>query len=594
MGRIPEETIEKIISSNDIVDIISQFVPLRKSGNSYMGVCPFHSDKGPSMSVSPTKQLYHCFGCGASGNTVGFLMKLRNIDFIDAIKYLADKAGIQIEDVKEDPRITKEKTLKDIIYQINLESARYFYANRLKNGLCSNYLKLRELDGETIKKFGLGYSLNQWDGLFKYLKRKGYKEELIAKAGLIIPKQNGYYDRFRNRLMFPVFDIKKRIIGFGGRVFDDSKPKYLNSPETPVFHKGTNLYGLNFVISSGIPESIIIVEGYMDCISLHQNGINNVVASLGTALTQEQAKLLRRYSKNIYICYDSDAAGQTATIRGLDILSQANCDVRIIKIPKGKDPDEFIKANGVQEFKRLIESAMPIIDYRIERALVNKNLKNIKDKIAFLNETSEILSKLESEIEVQTYAARVSEQTGVDTKAILDEVKKIKAHIINKENNQGILRDNNISGNIYNFEPAYKKAEKELLRFSLNDNECFRYISSKINEDDFVTNSYKVAANVIFEKLKKGENIMPIDVLKSFEDQNDINDISQIFQSDAEIVNDYGVINDYVKTLKKFNIENNINQLTTEIKKFEEENDIVKSAELFQQLVVLRKQLNQL
>lgn len=592
MARISEESIEKIIESNDIVDVISEFVSLKKTGRGYMGVCPFHNDKGPSLSVSQEKQLYHCFGCGASGNIVGFIMKIRNLDYIDAIKYLGERAGIKIETEQQDPQKLKTEAVRNDVFQINIEAARYFLSNLFNIRKAYDYFEKRGIDEKTIKKFGLGYSLDSYEGLYKYLKNKGFKEEFILKAGLVSKKEDRVYDRFRNRVMFPVFDVKTRIIGFGGRVLDDSKPKYLNSPETPVFFKGTNLYGLNFVIKSGLPEYIIVVEGYMDCISLHQHGVTNTVASLGTALTPDQARLLKRYCKNIYICYDSDAAGQTATLRGLNVLAQAGCDVKIISIPKGKDPDEFIKNFGVDEFKKLIENALPVSEYRIQMTRNGKNLKDAKQKSIFVNESAKILSDLENEIEIQAYASKIYDETGIDVKTILDEVKKIKKAKNSNQNNKTNNRNNNMSGNIYNLEPAYKKAEKWLLQMSLTNNDYFKYIRNRIALDDFITESLKKAYEFIFKKLDAGEEVTPADLLIKFTEQQDISDISSIFEDFEEIADPFKLIEDCIKTISKFNLESKINELTLKIKKHEENNEVVESAILSQELIKLQKQLN--
>lgn len=596
MGRISEKNIEKIIEANNIVDVISEFVPLKRAGRNYMGVCPFHGDKGPSMSVSEEKQLYHCFGCGASGNAIGFVMKIRNLDFVDALKYLADRAGIVVETEYESPEKKKLETLKEKIYSINIETARFFFNNLKVNSESLKYFRNRKIDDKTIKKFGLGYSLDSWDALYNHLKNKGFNNEIIEKAGLILKKQNGYYDRFRNRVMFPVFDIKGRVVGFGGRVLDQSKPKYLNSPETPVFFKGTNLYGLNFVIKSGLPDYIIIVEGYMDCISLHQHGINSAVASLGTALTVDQAKLLKRYSKKIYICYDADTAGQTATLRGLEVLEQVGCEVRVVAIPIGKDPDEFIKNNGVEEFLKLIDAAIPIVDFRIRMTKNGKNLKDTRQKSIFVKEVSKILSRMESSIDVQAYATKIFDETGIGVESILDEVKNVKGNKEDITNNKANIRNNNMGGNIYNLEPAYKKAERCLLKYCLADVNIFNYVTANLGVEDFITNVYKIAAEHIFQKLYLGEEIKPQNILIKFQDSDEINEISQIFEIETQDL-EKGIdvnrlVDDCIKTIKRFNIESRINELTIEIKKSEANNNVSKLAALTQELITLQKQLN--
>lgn len=595
MGRISEKDIEKVIEVSNIVDVISEFVPLKSTGRSFMGVCPFHGDKGPSLSVSEDKQLFHCFGCGASGNVIGFMMKIRSLDFIDAVKYLADRAGIPIETENENPEKIKNDMLKEKIFEANIQAARFFFNNLKSNTDAIDYFKNREIDRKTLNKFGLGYSLNSWNSIYNFLKSKGFEDDIIEKAGLALKGDNSYYDRFRNRVMFPVFDIKGRVVGFGGRVLDQSKPKYLNSPETPVFTKGTNLYGLNFVKKSGLPESIIVVEGYMDCISLHQHGINNAVASLGTALTQEQAKLLKRHSKKIYICYDADAAGQTATLRGLQVLEQAGCEVRVVSIPVGKDPDEYLKSNGAKDFLKLVKEAILIVDFRIQMAKSGKNLKDTRQKSLFVKEVAEILSGMNNEIDIQLYATKVFDETGISVDSILGEINSIKSNKNNDGNNKYNIRNNNKGGNIYNFEPAFKKAERSLLALSLMDNEYFNQIKSELDLDDYITPSYRIAAKYVYDKLSKGEEAKPQELLIHFEDENDISDVTMIFGYEIfdldKNIDIKRIIMDYIKTIKRVNLENRINDLSLEIKKCEEKNDLIQCANLSQELINLQKQL---
>ncbi|WP_294379168.1 DNA primase, partial [uncultured Clostridium sp.] len=356
--QIREEVIERIKQDNDIVDIISESVRLKKSGRNYIGLCPFHNDKSPSMSVSQEKQIYKCFSCGEAGNVITFVMKYKKLTFQEAAKYLADKAGIPLEvGNSKESQITKKK---DLLYKINTEAARYYFSNLQRNSFSKDYFLKRGIKEDVIKRFGLGYAPDGWHNLIMYLRKKGFNDNIMLEAGLISKseKSGNTYDRFRNRVMFPVFDVRGKVIGFGGRVLDDSKPKYLNSPETPVFHKGTNLYGLNFATKNKLEQDyIIIVEGYMDLISLHQHGITNTVASLGTALTVNQARLLKRYVNKVIISYDADVAGQTATLRGLEILRNAGFDVKVLKVPQGKDPDEFVRNNGKEAFLRLVDNA---------------------------------------------------------------------------------------------------------------------------------------------------------------------------------------------------------------------------------------------
>lgn len=590
MGRIPKDIIEKIIERSDIVDVVSEFVPLKRSGRGYMGVCPFHNDKGPSLSVSQDKQLFHCFGCGASGNVIGFIMKIKNYDYIEAIEYLSDRANIPIE-FSNDKKSDKENEIKELIYKANIEAARFYFSNLKISKKAIDYLKGRNVDSSTIIKFGIGYSKESWNSLYTYLKSKGFNDEILLKSGLVLKSEKDFYDRFRNRIMFPVIDIKGRIIGFGGRVLDDSKPKYLNSPETPVFKKGMNLYGLNIVSKQNDIKDLIIVEGYMDCITMHQYGINNAVASLGTSLTMEQAKLLKRYSRDIYICYDADVAGKAATLRGLEILESAGCNVKIVNIPKGKDPDEFIKSYGVDEFKKVVGNSLSVLQYRIEKAKEGKNLKDAKQKSLFLNEAANILSEIENSIDVQIFAAKIFDETGIDVQSLLDQVQRLKNQKINK-NNSSNMRNNIVNGNIYNLEMAYKKAERLILNLCIKDNELYKYISTKIMPKDFITDEYKKSAEYIFNKCEKGEKVDANDLLVEFENDKDISEIASIFIEYDYTEDLYKLADDLIKTLKRYNIENKINEINGLIKKYEQENNIEKSAALSREIIELRKQLN--
>ncbi|SHE85414.1 DNA primase [Caloramator proteoclasticus] len=590
MGRIPEDIINKIIEYNDIVDVISEYVQLKKVGRNYVGVCPFHNDKGPSLSVSPDKQLFHCFGCGAAGNTIGFIMKIRNYDYKDALLYLAERAGI---DVSFDGSKDKNKDLKEKLYKINLEAARYFYNNLKSSKIALNYLYSRGIDNKIINRFGLGYSLNEWDALIKHLKNMGYSEEEMSLAGLLVKSEKGIYDRFRNRIMFPIFDVKGRVIAFGGRVLDDSKPKYLNTSETLVFEKGKNLYGLNYVIKNKNLENIIVVEGYMDCIKLHQFGLNNVVASLGTALTTDHSKLLKRYTNNIYICYDSDAAGQAATLRGIEILESAGLNVKVIIVPSGKDPDEFVKNNGIDEFKKLIKDALFITDYRILKAKEGKNIKNQFDKVKYVNEVVDVISKLKDEVLVQHYSEKLSEETGISLNVIIDKVNKNRTNITSKNNNSNIR--NNIKGNIYNLIPANKKAEAYILSILLNYPSFYEKVFTTIKPEEFLTEVYRELALEVLTKIPKGEEIDKNYFLNKYQEQEKIEDIARVFSYSIGTEDDIAkLLNDSIKTVKRFSLEQKINNLKSQIKKCELENDIHKSVQLMQHLIELQKELDQI
>ncbi|WDC85848.1 DNA primase [Caloramator sp. mosi_1] len=456
-----------------------------------------------------------------------------------------------------------------------------------------NYLYSRGIDNKIINRFGLGYSLNEWDALLKHLKSKGYSENDMIIAGLLIKSDKGIYDRFRNRIMFPIFDVKGRVIAFGGRVLDDSKPKYLNTSETLIFEKGKNLYGLNYVVKNRNIDNIIVVEGYMDCIKLHQYGLNNVVASLGTALTIEHAKLLKRYTNNIYICYDADAAGQAATLRGIEILESMGLNVKVIIVPSGKDPDEFVKNYGIDAFKKLIENALFITDYRLLKAKEGKNIKNQFDKVKYVNEAIDIISKLRDDVLIQHYSENLSDETGISLNIIIDKINKNRTNITSKNNNSNIR--NNIKGNIYNLVPANKKAEAYVLSILLHNPSLYEKVFSNIKPEEFLTDVYKELAYDLYYKIPKIEDIDKEYYLNKYQEQEKIEDIARVFSySLDEPANVENIMYDAIKTIKRFYLENKINSLKNEIKQCEQQNDIHKSLQLMQNLIELQKELDKI
>jgi len=356
----PEQIIEEVRLRNDIVEVVSGYVKLEKKGRSYWGLCPFHNEKTPSFSVEPNKQFFYCFGCNKGGSVIHFIMNIENLEFVEALKFLADRAGIALPET-EDPQEREKAEQRKVILEINRQAARFYFRSLAgKDGLkAQNYLKKRGLLAKTIKQFGLGYAPAEWDGLTRELLKQHFPADLLIKSGLSIRAKSGeLVDRFRDRIMFPIFDIRGNIVGFGGRVLDGSMPKYMNSPDTPVYNKSRELYGLNYARMSP-SKRLLIVEGYMDVISLHQAGIDFAVASLGTALTRMQAWILKKYSEEVIIAYDSDSAGQAATMRGLDILEETGCNVKVLILPEGKDPDEYIRIHGPDKFKNLIDREYP-------------------------------------------------------------------------------------------------------------------------------------------------------------------------------------------------------------------------------------------
>ncbi|NLK93943.1 MAG: DNA primase [Clostridiales bacterium] len=500
--RISDELIEKIKSENDIVDVISESVHLKRTGRNFMGLCPFHNDKSPSFSVSQDKQIYKCFSCGEAGNVITFVMKQKNMTFQEALKYLAHKAHIPLDFGRGESSEVSRK--RQLLYKVNVEAARFFFYNLEVNKYSKEYFLNRGIKESTIKKFGLGYSRNDWRSLIYHLKKKGFSEEIMLEAGLVSKSEEkgNFYDKFRNRVMFPVFNVSGKVIGFGGRVLDDSKPKYLNSPETMIFHKGVNLYGLNFAIKNTVKDRMfIIVEGYMDCISLHQYGITNAVASLGTALTTQQARLLKRYADKVIISYDADVAGQTATLRGLEILRDAGFDVKVLSIPEGKDPDEFLRLNGREAFLKLIDSSIPLIDYRLKRAEEGINFSNEQSLIKYGERVTKILSDL-NPVEKDVYIKHISENTGLKEQSLYDLLSVEK----NRKEEGSVNNLEDFRTKLY-IEPAYLKAEKSLLKLMLNEEYYYEIIKS-ISSEDFNLPTHAKIFNLICEGInQKQDNI---------------------------------------------------------------------------------------
>lgn len=585
---ISDDVIQKIKEQNDIVDIISETVTLRKVGKNYVGLCPFHHEKTPSFSVLQDKQIFKCFGCGEAGNVFSFLMKSKNLAFPEAIKILAERVNIDIEENNTN-KYYKDVTSK--MYKLNVEAARYFYGNLLKNKAAVNYISMRGIASLTMKRFGLGFSNDSWNNLMNYLKRKGYTELDMIEAGLIARSEKGhYYDRFRNRLIFPVFDYQGRVIGFGGRLLDNGLPKYLNSPETNLFKKGTNLYGLNFAIKNGKLDYIIIVEGYMDCITLHQSGITNVVASLGTSLTINQAKLLKRYVRRVIISYDADLAGQTATLRGLDILRKEGFDIQVLKVPQGKDPDEYVRNNGKDAFLNLIKDAKSLIDYKLDRAREGMDLKNEEQLMKYILKISDILGDV-NPVEKDVYVKKVSESTGVKEQAIYDLLKGKLQNNANKTDEMYII--DNFGQKLF-LEPAYLKAERFLLKLMMENKEFLLNIKETLIESELILDSHKKIYRLILENTIKEDIQKSIqykcDDIESAKEWVSISEISYV-KEDVDIKQ---MIRDYIREIKKYRLEGSRKEIMVKIKSFENKGLLDESIEMAQELVNIQKEIGAL
>ena len=509
MARYSEEIIEEVRQANDIIDVISQYIHLKRSGRNYFGLCPFHNEKSPSFSVSPDKQIFHCFGCGVGGNVFTFLMKIEGVNFIEALQMLAERAQIQLPTLSNNVDSIKEE-LKEKIYQINEFTANYYHQKLYlpESKIAQEYIKKRKLSNETLKSFRIGFS-GKFDELYKELIKQGFKEREILESGLVNKNEQGkFIDRYRNRLMFPICDARGKVIAFGGRVLDDSKPKYINSPENVVYSKGRHLFGLN-VAKKSDTKKLLIVEGYMDVISLHQRGITNVVAPLGTALTQQQGWLLRKNTEQIILSFDSDGAGQTAINRSIEILQNMGCDIRVLQMEGAKDPDEYIIKYGNARFQALIDKALSIVEFKVKQLRKNLDLENTVDKIKFLNEIAKLIAKIDNSMEREVYIDKIARTYNVSKEAIYAEVNKL-SYADNK--GQKILEQAkapkiHLKSVEKEVPEAIEKRENTILSIVLRgDLSIFQIIKQNILPEDFKSKLNKKIAQKVYEELEKGNS----------------------------------------------------------------------------------------
>ena len=552
MVRYSDETIDEVRQTNDIVDIISQYVRLKRSGRNYFGLCPFHNEKSPSFSVSPDKQIFHCFGCGIGGNVFTFLTKIEGINFIEAVQMLAERANIQLPTLENSGDSAKE-LLKSKVYKLNEFTAEYYHKNLYKpeSKIAQEYIKKRKLSNETLKAFQIGFS-GRFDELYKELKKQGFEEKEILESGLVNKNDKGQYiDRYRNRIMFPICDARGKVIAFGGRVLDDSKPKYINSPENIVYSKGRNLFGLN-VAKKGDIKKILVVEGYMDVISLHQRGIPNVVAPLGTALTQQQGWLLRKSSEQIILSFDSDEAGLTAKLRALDILQDMGCDIRILQIDGAKDPDEYIVKFGNARFNNLIEKALSVIEFKVKVLKQRINLENTNDKIKFLNEIAKLISKVNNTIEREVYIEKIAKEYEISKEAIYAEVNKLtysgrKTEKILEKAKPVIL--NKLQEN-KQISQAIKKRENTVIAILLmGDINIFQIIRQNINIEDFKDETNLEIVKKLYEEFQKGNS--NINSIIDNLDEKQQSRITEIMADDYEIDDVEKAIDDIMQSYEK-------------------------------------------
>ena len=528
--RYSDDIIEEVRQKNDIVDVVSQYVKLTRKGSSYFGLCPFHNEKTPSFSVTPGKQMYYCFGCGAGGNVFNFIMEYENYSFGEALKHLADRAGVELPKIEYSREVREKAEQKAELLEINKQAAQYYYYQlRTEGGRQGHeYLAGRQLSEETMRKFGLGYSDKFGCGLYKYLKSKGYSDERLRESGLFnVDERHGMYDKFWNRVIFPIMDVNNRVIGFGGRVMGDGKPKYLNSPETVVFDKSRNLYGLNRARTSRKPY-FLLCEGYMDVISLHQSGFTNAVASLGTALTAGHAALIKRYVQEVYLTYDSDEAGTRAALRAVPILREAGISAKVVRMDPYKDPDEFIKNLGAEEYEKRIHAARNGFMFSLEMLEKQYDMNSPEGKTDFFKEVSRRLLEFEDELERNNYIEAVATAYRVSRESLEKMVAKMA---VNAGMARPVARPKRAEGSEKKQkEDGILTSQKALLTWMIDDDRLFDQISQYISPGDFTESLYRTVAELLYEQRKQGA-LNPAKILNHFTEEEDHREAASLFNT---------------------------------------------------------------
>ena len=530
--RYSDDVIEEVRTKNDIVDVVSQYVKLTRKGSSYFGLCPFHNEKTPSFSVTPAKQMYYCFGCGAGGNVFNFVMEYENYTFGEALSYLAQRAGVELPKIEYSREAKEKAERKALLLEINKKAAQYFYYQLRREGGKSayQYLTGRGLSEETIKKFGLGYSDKYSDDLYKYMKAKGYSDELLRESGLFnADERRGMYDKFWNRVIFPIMDVNNRVIGFGGRVMGDGKPKYLNSPETKIFDKSRNLYGLN-VARTTRKNHLILCEGYMDVISMHQAGFTNAVASLGTALTSGHASLLKRYTQEVLLLYDSDEAGIRASLRAIPILREAGVNAKVVSLKPYKDPDEFIKNMGPEALEERLLNASDSFLFRVHTGEAEADMETPQGQNRFFEECARMLLELSDELERNLYIEAIVKEYrryGISSE---DLRKRVNTLAMKGTRAEQRVQPKSTGHEIKKRESAGDKAQKLMLTWLVTYPGIFEETEKYLSPSDFVVPLYRQVAEMLFAQRKEGD-VNPARLLNAFTDSEEQREVASLFNA---------------------------------------------------------------
>ena len=530
MAYYSDELIEEVRSRNDIVDVISGYVRLTKKGSTYFGLCPFHNEKTGSFSVSPNKQMYYCFGCGAGGNVFTFLMQYENFSFPEAMEALAERAGIELPKQEMSAQAKKEADKRQILLEINKAAGKYYYMLlRSEHGKQAyEYFKKRELSDATMQKFGLGYSDKYSDDLYRYLRKLGYDDAILKESGLVsIDEVRGGHDKFWNRAMFPIMDVHNKVIGFGGRVMGDGEPKYLNSPETKIFDKSRNLYALNFARQTKKPQ-MLLCEGYMDVIALHQAGFDNAVASLGTAFTSGHASLLKRYTKEVYLTFDSDGAGIKAALRAIPILKEVGLTAKVINMKPYKDPDEFIKALGAEEYQKRIDAAENSFMFEIRILEQKYDMKDPEGKTAFQTEVAKKLLDFTTELERNNYMEAVADKYHMSFEAL--------RNLVNQLGTQGGLvkertpLKSGLNEKKHKKEDGMKQSQKLLLSWLIEYDNLYDKIKDIITPEDFTEDIFRKVAELLYEQKKSG-TVNPAQIISLFAEEEEQREVAELFHA---------------------------------------------------------------
>lgn len=591
MGFIPDEIIETVRLRSDIVEVVSRFVQLKKKGKYLTGSCPFHNERAPSFTVTPDKQIFHCFGCNTGGDVIRFLMLKENLTFYEALSKLAEEAGVTIPSAAGPVQLEKERK-RDVLQQIN-SLAKDFFHNILRQhpaaAAARQYLAGRGLSPDTLDRFQIGYALPEWDALLGFLVRKGFKPQDAAEAGLVVKKDNtGFYDRFRSRIIFPIWDAAGRVVGFGGRVLDESLPKYMNTPETPFFSKGRTLYGLHLARPAIRGKGhVVVMEGYMDVVTSHQHGVTNAVASLGTALTADQGRLLMHYSRNIIIAYDADTAGVAATIRGLDILQDLGCQVRVVSIPDGKDPDDFLNRHGYHSWEQLVDQALSLIEYKLKQAVSGRHVKTVADKLEVLQQVFPNLANLKSEVGKEEGLKDIARVLNLSWETVAGEFKRFEAKSGKKwANSDKIAKTKHNILSKSQTTDARGKAESGILRLVLEEPSLADMILEEMGDEPFKNPSHMRIFRQCLKAARR-QVYRPAEIFKYLGDE-DQPVLSMILSQEIPGVNLVQIMRDLLESIGRINRQERRETLLSKISEAEKLDQLTLHDELLREYIILR------